>query len=204
MSAAASLTDARQRLHALERNLDVLDGRVPHADEDRDELYRSALVVAATVVAELVAARTTEGARRLRAALAPTVYLAAAFRRQDEMRQHAALLGAYGYRVTARWLTALEDAPDDLDGQRTAAIQCLEDVAAADVVIAFSEPRGSGYWTGGRHVELGYALALGKRVFLLGPHENVFHAAPSVERVASLVDVLDALVPASVAMGAVS
>lgn len=204
MNAAASLTEARQRLHVLERCVEMLDGRVPVGAADRDELYRSTLVVAANTIAAIVEARLEEGGRRLKATLPPAVYLAAAFRRQAEMRNYAQLVRAHGCTVTSRWLTALEDAPDDLDGQRVAAVQCLEDVAAADVVIAFTEPRDSGYWTGGRHVELGYALALRKRVFVLGPHENVFHAAPGVERAASLVDVIGELVPAPLALGAVS
>lgn len=34
---------------------------------------------------------------------------------------------------------------------------------------------------GGRHVEFGMALALGKRVIVVGPRENVFHLLPEVE-----------------------
>jgi hypothetical protein len=34
---------------------------------------------------------------------------------------------------------------------------------------------------GGRHVEYGLALGLGKRLIICGPRENIFHTLPQVE-----------------------
>jgi hypothetical protein len=116
-------------------------------------------------------------------------YLAAAFARQAEIRQRRAeLLAALPTAaVTSRWLdeTASEaNALDRLDTDPASvwphAREDLHDAIRADVVISFT---GSGA-TGGRHVEFGYALALGKRLALVGPRENVFHACPVVERYA--------------------
>lgn len=58
----------------------------------------------------------------------------------------------------------------------------VEDVERADVLIAFTEEPRSSASRGGRHVELGIALALGKRVIVVGPRENVFCWLPEVER----------------------
>ena len=54
-----------------------------------------------------------------------------------------------------------------------------EDVAAAHVLIAFTSRPADGPSRGGRHVELGLALGMGKRVIIVGPFENVFHRLPA-------------------------
>lgn len=58
-------------------------------------------------------------------------------------------------------------------------IHDLEDLRAADTVISFTDEKGGG--KGGRHVEFGVALALEKRLILVGPRENVFHTLPEIE-----------------------
>jgi crossover junction endodeoxyribonuclease RusA len=54
----------------------------------------------------------------------------------------------------------------------------FQDIKSCDLLIAFTEadmhPRGS------RHVELGIALALGKKIIVVGPRENVFCCLPQV------------------------
>jgi hypothetical protein len=57
----------------------------------------------------------------------------------------------------------------------------LQDILAADTVISFTEVGGG---KGGRHVEFGYALALGKHMILVGPREHIFHTHPAVEHYA--------------------
>lgn len=64
----------------------------------------------------------------------------------------------------------------------------LEDVLAADTLIAFTEPPRSTASRGGRHVELGIALASGKRILVVGPRENVFCSLPQVEHYPSWRD----------------
>lgn len=56
-----------------------------------------------------------------------------------------------------------------------------EDVTGADLVISFTEAPRSSANRGGRHVEYGIALALKKRVIVIGYRENIFHWLPQVE-----------------------
>lgn len=97
-------------------------------------------------------------------------------------------LRASGYVVTSRWLDAAAAGPAtaqaDGDGAaaRLAGIarQDFEDIVSADVVVVFNPPEACSVGRGGRHVETGYALALGKRVVLVGARGNVFHWLPEV------------------------
>jgi nucleoside 2-deoxyribosyltransferase len=56
--------------------------------------------------------------------------------------------------------------------------QDMADVLRSDVVVVFTHQPSS---TGGRHVELGMALAAGKRVIICGDRENIFQTLPQVE-----------------------
>lgn len=115
------------------------------------------------------------------------VYLAARYSRYPEMQEYARQLILCGHEVTARWI--LGDHELRSDGQSDAdewavrwAQEDWDDLMAADVVIAFTEAPGSivGRARGGRHVELGAALAANKAVCIVGPRENVFHHLPQV------------------------
>lgn len=59
------------------------------------------------------------------------------------------------------------------------ALTCLEDLESAGLVIAFTEPPGTAYARGGRHVEYGVAVANDLPVLIVGPRENVFHCLPA-------------------------
>lgn len=111
------------------------------------------------------------------------VYLAASWRRQARMRDWRAHLEAWaGAEVTARWIDMPEAAMTDEAAQQAAAEVCLADVEAADILVCLAETPDEGYLTGGRHVEVGYALALGRPVHLVGAAENVFHFHGRVQR----------------------
>lgn len=108
------------------------------------------------------------------------VYLAARYDRRDELRVYRDKLESLGVTVTSRWL----DEQEPLDGNMThrpedwyrhTAYVDLEDVARASALIFFSEDPNIGIRRGGRHVEFGYAKALGKPIFCIGFKENVFH-----------------------------
>jgi len=109
-----------------------------------------------------------------------------------------------GHKVTSRWLngsyqisnsgTPIGETGETLvegdDGGQTPeaarlrlnfAIEDVRDVQAAEIVISFTEPPRSTASRGGRHVEFGYALAAGKRVWVVGYRENVFHWLANVE-----------------------
>jgi hypothetical protein len=124
---------------------------------------------------------TTEPGRR--------IYLAARYSRNAEMRGVRDVLEALGHKVTSRWIDQhggnllesivaekLNAAPDEC--AKYARID-LEDLERADTVISFTSAQGGG--KGGRHIELGVALGLGKRTVIVGPRENVFHTLPTIE-----------------------
>ena len=119
-----------------------------------------------------------------------SVYLAARYSRNDEMRGVRDVLKALGYMVTSRWIDlhggkypgsfTPEQLNDDPVYCARVAEADLDDLADADTVISFTSP--GEYGKGGRHVEFGLALGLGKRLVLVGPRENVFHTLPQVEQ----------------------
>jgi hypothetical protein len=119
------------------------------------------------------------------------IYLASRYSRHDEMQGVRDVLEAVGHQVTSRWI----DCHTDVTGDYTASFtpeflaehpaDCaplgqhdLDDLITADFVVSFTCGTGG---KGGRHVEFGYALALGKRMAIVGPRENVFHTLPQVE-----------------------
>jgi hypothetical protein len=115
------------------------------------------------------------------------VYLAAKFSRQDEMRNIAGQLRDNGFLCDPAWLGEAHDlpvdaAPDDPRGSKFAADD-WHDLRQADTVICFTEKPGdiTGRGRGGRHVEMGLALAWEKRVLVVGYRENVFCWLPQVD-----------------------
>jgi len=62
----------------------------------------------------------------------------------------------------------------------------LEDVARSNGLLFFAEDSSAGYLTGGRHVELGYALGRGLWIWVIGDRENVFHHLPRVRPFATV------------------
>ena len=130
-----------------------------------------------------------------------TFYLAARYSRREELCAYRADLEARGHLVPARWLLGehqvhgLEaardveaDGPVPADQARRFATDDIEDLLASDVLVAFTEePRTPLASRGGRHTEYGIALglrrtgALNRRLFVVGPIENVFYALPEVD-----------------------
>lgn len=131
------------------------------------------------------------------------IYLAARYSRREEMCVYRTSLEAMGHTVTSRWLNGAHQIDDtgvpigdhgehriECDGSADVrgadlrlkfAQEDVDDVVAADAVISFTEkPRSTGN-RGGRHVEFGIALALGKRLLVVGHRENLFHWLGSVE-----------------------
>lgn len=132
------------------------------------------------------------------------VYVAGRFSRRHEFRRFADALTTAGHSITSRWLYS-EDHHLELGGTpspaATAAARDLEDVRAATVCVAFTERSGRRQGRGGRHVELGVALALGLRLIVVGDPEHIFHLLPEVERVATAEAAL-AAIGSSVALAA--
>ena len=117
------------------------------------------------------------------------IYLAARYSRNDEMRGVRDVLEALGHKVTSRWIDQHGgNLPESIVAEKLNAEpgECskyafidLQDLKAADTVISFTSAGGGG--KGGRHIEFGVALGLGKDVIIVGPRENVFHTLPQIE-----------------------
>lgn len=112
-------------------------------------------------------------------------YIAAAYCRKEEMKQHAKMIEeSLGWVCTSQWLNEIgEDLTEE--NQSGYARKDIYDINEADVLVTFTEPPNSGNSRGGRHVEFGYALALYDMVgfdgvHVIGHRENVFHWLPEV------------------------
>ena len=138
------------------------------------------------------------------------VYLAAAWSRRLEILEVAHKLENVGVEITSNWLT--EEAGMNTGARekflRDRAYIDLADVDRADILVRFTDPEYletdvyEAYTTllrnpvprkllsAARMVEMGYALAKGKTVIVIGGKQNVF------DRVASVVhlDTVDDLV----------
>lgn len=131
------------------------------------------------------------------------IYLASRYSRRQELLGYKWQLRDLGHTVTSRWLNgshqisdagipigetgeALIEGDDGSTDDRAAklradfAIEDMQDVIQAETLIAFTEPPRSNASRGGRHVELGAALALRKQVVVIGHRENIFCWLPHV------------------------
>lgn len=113
-----------------------------------------------------------------------SLYLAGRWSRREEIERYAVHLRGIGVEVTSRWLTDPMHRITEPEGEGALAFNSelamhdWEDVHRADALVYFS-PGGQ---RGGCHVEFGIALALRRRVFLVGDREHVFTWMESVER----------------------
>ena len=120
-----------------------------------------------------------------------SAYLASRYSRHPEMRAVRWALASAGIAVTSRWIDCHTDVVGDFTSSFTVEFlndhpdlsaplgrHDLDDIDPADIVISFTTGDGG---KGGRHVEFGYGLALGKRCIVVGPREHVFHTLAEVE-----------------------
>lgn len=114
------------------------------------------------------------------------IYIAAPYSQMLLMRPHRDALHAAGHNVTARWIDGNEEGMT----LAQAAQMDLDDIDAADCLLAFTLKHKSMFSGGGRYVEFGYALAKGKRLAVVGGLENVFLHLPQVEVYRSIQEFL--------------
>lgn len=114
-----------------------------------------------------------------------TAYIAAPYECRAYAQLLQPLLAQRGCVVLASWLE--QQNPESA----AEALVDLEDIEHADLVVVLNPPGFERSGTGGRHVELGYALALRKTVILVGQSTNVFHHLKNIIRVPSHVELLD-------------
>jgi nucleoside 2-deoxyribosyltransferase len=121
-------------------------------------------------------------------------YLAAPYAARAQVRRFAEELEAIGYQVTSTWLTEETEikpgtvgAATELSDQDVSlhADTDFADIRRSDVLVLITESvallEGGNATSGGRHVETGFALALGKAVLVVGQAENVFHRSRHVD-----------------------
>ena len=120
------------------------------------------------------------------------VYVAAPFAAREFALDVAEQIIADGHEVTSSWVRSTREVTSETVGVSVEsefedayrhALGDLEDVSQADCLVQITS-NGVLYhgvdvppeWlhTGGRHVEVGYALALDKHILLLGDPENIF------------------------------
>ena len=125
-----------------------------------------------------------------------SIYLAAALERQPAMQEVADFFRRQGFAVASTWHAGGDLRPDHTVPPgvlHAASLQAMAELRSADLVVVFTEPLGSAYQRGGRHVELGVALALEKVVFVVGPREAMFHHHPRVLQVQSETELVRAI-----------
>lgn len=98
------------------------------------------------------------------------VYLAAMYQWMEAMKVKRELFREAGFESTAQWI----DGDEEKLSRHDAATMDLADVDRADALVIYTLKKGSMFSSGGRFVELGYALAKGKFVIVVGDRENVF------------------------------
>lgn len=131
-------------------------------------------------------------------------YLAARYARYAEMNIVAQTITNSGHEVTSRWIKGEhqlmngkpigENVEAAINNANLTSAEIthargmfasidMEDINVADAIIAFGEPRDicqrdSQAARGGRHVELGYAIALDKEIYVIHYRENIFMSLP--------------------------
>jgi nucleoside 2-deoxyribosyltransferase len=105
--------------------------------------------------------------------------------------------------VTSTWLTDHDNQSMDalkargpqlvVKESRERAVKDFEDIDRADCFLQYSPRKGFKQGTGGKHVEMGYAMARGKSIFIMGERENIFHYHPTVRLVDSVASFLRSL-----------
>ena len=126
------------------------------------------------------------------------IYIAARFSKRHEANKLANILKHHGHEITSRWVlpdsdhlvpTGMSAQAADSERRRFATEDC-QDVEACDWCISLmEEPRSNS--RGGRHVEFGYALGLGKKMTIIGPRETVFHHLDVIEHFEDMGDFLN-------------
>ncbi len=107
------------------------------------------------------------------------IYIAASFPRKAEAHDLARMLQDLGHLVVSRWHDENgQSAKDDPALWPKDAPRDVDDVLDCDIFLCLT---GDTLSRGGRHTELGIALSTKKKVIILGPREQVFHALPCID-----------------------
>ncbi len=110
------------------------------------------------------------------------VYIAAPYELRDTTIEIMKILEESGHEVTSSWLRTIAPMTD------VVACQDLTDVETADTLLIINPANWKDKGGGGRHVEMGYAIARGKKIVLLGVRSNIFHHLSEIRVIDRLED----------------
>lgn len=114
------------------------------------------------------------------------IYIASRWDDRDDALMIKKFIEERGLICTSTWLTPHDEQSMDalkkavIEKPRQRAIKDFEDIDASDVYLVYSPTKSHRNGTGGKHVEMGYAMAKGKTCVLVGVRENIFHYHPAV------------------------
>jgi hypothetical protein len=113
------------------------------------------------------------------------VYLAAAFSRQQEIREVAERLTKAGISVTSRWLDNTISTNKSITGKQEDAFMDIRDLRDADILVRFTDDLSdpmipSRLGSAARMFEFGMAWERGMPVIVVGGKQNVFDFLPNV------------------------
>jgi hypothetical protein len=96
------------------------------------------------------------------------IYIAARYARIAEMWDIRTRLQNAGHTVTSSWLSGRHEENE------ASALLDLADIDSSEVVMVFTDPRGSKNSGGGRWFEAGYAYGRHKKIIFVGEPEIIF------------------------------
>jgi len=108
------------------------------------------------------------------------IYIAARFSRRDYVRILHAQLTKLNYICTSNWCFNSPKDQSTSSLKRNEALRDISDIRNSHLIVLLTDTSDVGYITGGKHVELGLALALNKLTCVVGERENVFHYLDAV------------------------
>lgn len=120
------------------------------------------------------------------------VYVAAAMEEKLTVRELKTILRECGHVPVCDWADADHGSIEDLTAPGVVkwAKLDLEQVRQSDVLVLIPPHQTK---RGGAHTEFGVALALGKKLIVVGERKNVFHHLPEVVSVPTIYHVVAAL-----------
>jgi len=125
-------------------------------------------------------------------------YIAGSWRRKNEIKKIEKRLESVGDESTTHWLRE-QDGPHNTEDPsperwaefRAAAEDDLRGIRECDVFILVANDPNVPSIGGGRFVEMGYAIALGKQIIVLGDHETVFSYLPEINTTQTINGVMN-------------
>lgn len=111
------------------------------------------------------------------------IYIAAPFDWRVKAKRAREVLAKKGFISTATWIDShLQEEHLSNEDRWKEARQDLLDIHRAGGFVLLNGPSTSG----GLHIELGFAIAKGKRIWLVGQPSTIFHYHPSITVVESV------------------